>query len=252
MSPERKAAVERNSVPLTANFSVKQDYNYPNDSNKKFDPLGFLSSTSLGERLHAGNFNWLGIIGVIGIIIAFGHSILGMSGYETLAQVYREVEAPKLPNFRKAAFIVFIYSLSLTSAISFLAVLLIPDDVRMPQYSQNLIGGLSMHVIGPVWAKLILNAFVVVVGALILSGARLDAQTPPKIRHQLPHPVPDPGIAIDNHHRQSGRRSPAWRGIRLRRGLELCFHDRVDGDSALQGQDAARLSNAAQSPPRVG
>ena len=60
-------------------------------------------------------------------MIAFGHSILAMSGEETLAQVYREVESPKLPNFRKAAFIVFIYSLVFTAGISFLAVLLIPE-----------------------------------------------------------------------------------------------------------------------------
>ena len=33
--------------------------------------------------------------------IAFGHSILAMSGEETLAQVYREVESPKLKNFKK-------------------------------------------------------------------------------------------------------------------------------------------------------
>ena len=46
-----------------------------------------------------------------------------MSGEETLAQVYREVESPKLTNFKKAAFIVFLYSLVLTGGISFLAVL---------------------------------------------------------------------------------------------------------------------------------
>ena len=33
--------------------------------------------------------SWLSIIGVIGVIIAFGHSILAMSGEETLAQVRR-------------------------------------------------------------------------------------------------------------------------------------------------------------------
>ena len=37
-----------------------------------------------------------------------------MSGLETLAQVYREVESPKLPNFKKAALIVFLYSLLFT------------------------------------------------------------------------------------------------------------------------------------------
>ena len=67
------------------------------------------------------------MIGAIGIVIAFGHSILAMSGEETLAQVYREVESPKLPNFKKVGFIVFAYSLLLTGSMNFLAVLLIPE-----------------------------------------------------------------------------------------------------------------------------
>jgi amino acid transporter len=171
MTAEERAKVERNTVPLAPTFEVKQDYNFPDDPTKTVDPLGFLSSTGLGERLRTGNFSWLSVIGLLGVLIAFGHSILAMSGEETLAQVYREVEAPKLKNFRKAGFIVFVYSLGLTSLISFLAVLLIPNDVRMHDYSQNLIGGLAMHVVGPTWARLLLNAFVVGIGALILSGA---------------------------------------------------------------------------------
>jgi nucleotide-binding universal stress UspA family protein len=61
--------------------------------------------------------------------------------------------------------------LLLTSLISFLAVMIIPDSVRMSQYSGNLIGGLAMYVAGPQWARLALNALVVIVGSLILSGA---------------------------------------------------------------------------------
>ena len=95
-----------------------------------------------------------------------------MSGEETLAQVYREVESPKLPNFKKVGFIVFAYSLLLTGSMNFLAVLLIPDKLRMTTYYDNWMGGLAMHMIGPVWLLLLLNAFVVVVGFLILSGRR--------------------------------------------------------------------------------
>jgi amino acid transporter/nucleotide-binding universal stress UspA family protein len=139
------------------------------------DPLGFISrffpSVAAKIREHTQPGNWLSILGVVGLLIAFGHSILAMSGEETLAQVYREVESPKLPNFKKAAFIVFLYSLLLTATISFLAVLLIPDSVRMKDYKDNLIGGLAMHVWGSRYAQLGLNAFVVVVGFLILSGA---------------------------------------------------------------------------------
>ena len=113
----------------------------------------------------------LTFFGLKGIAIAFGHSILSMSGYETLAQVYREVESPKLPNFKKAALVVFVFSVFLTVGISFMAVMIIPDDVRMSRYADNLIGGLAMNVYGPDWLKLLLNAFVVIVGSLILSGA---------------------------------------------------------------------------------
>jgi amino acid transporter/nucleotide-binding universal stress UspA family protein len=137
------------------------------------DPLGFLGRfPSIADPLRkTGSAGWLGLIGVIGIVIAFGHSILAMSGEETLAQVYREVESPKLKNFKKAAFIVFIYSLLLTGTVSFLAVIMIRTDLRMGKYYDNFIGGLAMQMVGPVWLTLMLNAFVVVVGFLILSGA---------------------------------------------------------------------------------
>src|SRR5216684_447349 len=137
------------------------------------DPLGslgrLLPPSTVQEIRHPRS--WWSIIGVIGLLIAFGHSILAMSGEETLAQVYREVESPKLPNFKKAAFIVFVYSLVLTAGVSFLAVLIIPDEVRMKDYSANLIGGLARYVLGPPSVKLALEAFVVVVGFLILAGA---------------------------------------------------------------------------------
>src|SRR5215831_17335156 len=36
----------------------------------------------------------------VAMTIAFGHTLLSMSGFETLAQVYREIAAPKLKNLR--------------------------------------------------------------------------------------------------------------------------------------------------------
>jgi amino acid transporter len=139
------------------------------------DSLGVLASTGAAEALgrvgEPGGPPWLSLVGLFGIAVAFGHSILAISGQEVLAQVYREVESPKLKNFKKAALIVFIYSLLFTGLISFLAVMLIPDAERVPKYADNLIGGLAMHVVGPVPLRLMLNAFVVVVGFLILAGA---------------------------------------------------------------------------------
>src|SRR5262245_53661127 len=103
------------------------------DLNKKIDdPLGFLPyllPASWVESLRHP-VNLLGLVGLAGMLIAFGHSVLAMSGLETMAQVYREVESPKLPNFKKAAAIIFFYSLFFTGTISFLAVMLIPDKER--------------------------------------------------------------------------------------------------------------------------
>lgn len=110
-------------------------------------------------------------LSLVGITIAFGHSLLAMSGEESLAQVYREIEAPKLKNLKRAGFIIFLYSLLLTALVSFFAVLIIPDGVRMSQYSNNLISGLTMYFVGPENLKFLFQAFVVFVGFLILSGA---------------------------------------------------------------------------------
>ena len=107
---------------------------------------------------------------LVAVFIALGHSVLAMSGAESLAQVYREIEHPKLPNLKKAALVIFIYSMIFTSLVSFFAVMIIPDKTR-PQYFQNLIGGLAMSLQGPLAARLAFHVFVVVVGTLILSGA---------------------------------------------------------------------------------
>src|SRR6266852_1403385 len=58
-----------------------------------------------------------------------------------------------------------------TGVISFFAVMIIPDDVRMSAYSDNLIGGLAMYVVGPLSVRLALRGIVVFVVFLILAGA---------------------------------------------------------------------------------
>lgn len=126
------------------------------------------------------------VVGTIGILIAFGHTLLAMSGEESLAQVYREIEAPKVPNLLKAGAVIALYSLVLTGVVTFFAVMIIPDAERIrtvvdpvtgtvvresAKYTDNLISGLAMHLLGPQWLRLVLQAFVVFVGFLILSGA---------------------------------------------------------------------------------
>jgi amino acid transporter len=110
------------------------------------------------------------MIGFLGIMIAFGHSVLAMSGEETLAQVNRELEHPKLKNLMRAGIVIFVFSLLFTSLVSFFAVAIIPDSER-PKYFENLISGLAMSFVGPEWLRLLFQGFVVVVGFLMLSGA---------------------------------------------------------------------------------
>ncbi|MEX2261599.1 MAG: APC family permease [Bryobacteraceae bacterium] len=109
-------------------------------------------------------------IPVVAIIIAFGHSILSMSGFETLAQVYREISYPKLKNLKITGNIVCTYGLVFTGLVTLFAVMIIPDDMR-GQYVHNLLGGLAMHLSGPLFLRLAFQAFVVIVGVMLLSGA---------------------------------------------------------------------------------
>ena len=74
-----------------------------------------------------------------------------MSGEESLAQVYREIEHPKVKNLKRAGMVIFVYSLLFTSLVSFFAIAIIPDSVR-PKFYDNLISGLAMHVVGPLSA----------------------------------------------------------------------------------------------------
>jgi len=124
------------------------------------------SKESLGWLLGS----WASKLPLVLLMVGFGHSVLAMSGEESLAQVNREIEHPKLKNLERTGLVIFIYSLLFTSLVSFFAVMIIPDAVR-PAYFANLIGGLAMNVVGPYTLKLFFQGFVVVVGALILSGA---------------------------------------------------------------------------------
>jgi amino acid transporter/nucleotide-binding universal stress UspA family protein len=104
------------------------------------------------------------------VLIAFGHAVLSMSGFETLAQVYREIAHPKLKNLKITANIICFYALISTGVVTIFAGMIIPEAQRK-EYYDNLIGGLAMHLAGPQLLRLGFHAFVVLVGVLILSGA---------------------------------------------------------------------------------
>jgi amino acid transporter len=122
------------------------------------DALGWLRGTALPG------------ITAIAVLVGLGHSFLAMSGWESLAQVYREIEHPKPRNLQKAGLVIFLYAVTFTASVSFLAVALIPDDVRL-KFSDNLISGIAMHLVGPLPLRLVFQGFVVLVGFLMLAGA---------------------------------------------------------------------------------
>ncbi len=134
----------------------------PTPSNLHFSPdaLGFL------RHVH-----WGATFGLFGILMAFGHSVLAMSGEESLAQVNREIEHPKLKNLKRATIVIAVYSFLFTGVGTLLAVMIIPDAVRLHVYRDNLIAGMAMYLVGPLAARLLFRVFVVVVGFLILGGA---------------------------------------------------------------------------------
>lgn len=154
---------------------------------------------------------WLSQLTVVIVLAGFGHSILAMSGEESLAQVNREIESPKIQNLKRAGLIIFLYSLLFTSLVSFFAVMIIPDEVR-PQYLGNLISGLAMHVSGPHQLRLLFQGAVVLVGVLILSGA---VNTAIVGSNGVLNRVSEDGVLPGWFRRPHGRYGTSYRSINL-------------------------------------
>jgi len=161
--------------------------------------------------------SWISHFTWIIMFVGFGHSVLAMSGEETLAQVNREIEHPKLKNLEKTGLVIFIYSLLFTSLVSFYAVMIIPDGVRH-DYFANLIGGIAMYLVGPTVLKLIFHAFVVLVGVLILAGAQ---NTSIVGANGVLNRVAEDGVLTDWFQKPQRRYGTSYRIINLIVGLQL-------------------------------
>src|ERR1700678_4290673 len=160
---------------------------------------------------------WISHLTFIILFVGFGHSVLAMSGEETLAQVNREIEHPKLKNLEKTGLVIFIYSLLFTSLVSFFAVMIIPDKVR-PDYFANLIGGIAMYLVGPTSLKLLFHGFVVLVGVLILAGAQ---NTSIVGANGVLNRVAEDGVLTSWFQKPHNRYGTSYRIINLIVGLEL-------------------------------
>jgi amino acid transporter len=175
-----------------------------------------LDHESLGWLTALKN-TWLSHLTLFIVFVGFGHSVLAMSGEETLAQVNREIAHPKLKNLKKAAVVIGVYALLFTALTSFFAVMIIPDKIR-PEYFGNLISGIAMNLWGPLWARLIFHGFVVLVGVLILSGAQ---NTSIVGANGVLNRVAEDGVLTDAFQKPHPRYGTSYRIINLIVGLQL-------------------------------
>ena len=169
------------------------------------ESLGWLSGT------------WASKLTLVILLVGFGHSVLAMSGEETLAQVNREIEHPKLRNLQKTGLVIFVYSLLFTSLVSFFGVMIIPDSVR-PNFFANLISGITMYLVGPYSLKLAFHAFVVLVGVLILSGAQ---NTSIVGANGVLNRLAEGGVLTDWFQKPQRRYGTSYRIINMIVGLQL-------------------------------
>src|SRR5262249_31899335 len=170
------------------------------------DAIGFLRGTNLARAF-----------GLFGILIAFGHSVLAMSGEESLAQVNREIAHPKLTNLKKAAVIIGIYSFVFTGICSLLAVMMIPDETRA-NYKDNMLSGMVVYFAGPYIFRLIFRVSVVFVGFLMLSGA---VNTAIIGSNGVLNRVSEDGVLTDWFRKPHRKYGTSYRIINLVVGLQL-------------------------------
>jgi amino acid transporter len=172
-------------------------------------------------------------IPIVALMIAFGHSLLSMSGFETLAQVYREIAYPKMKNLRITANIVCWYAVICTGVITVFAGMIISaDDIRQ-QYSDNLLGGLAMHLAGPELLRLGFHIFVVIVGVLILSGA---VNTSIIGANGVLNRVAEDGVLLDWFRKPHARYGTTFRIVNLITLLQLATIIGSKGDVYLLGE----------------
>ncbi|HTU46836.1 MAG TPA: APC family permease [Bryobacteraceae bacterium] len=171
-------------------------------------------------------------IPIVAIIIAFGHSLLSMSGFETLAQVYREIASPKLKNLKITGNIVCLYAIFSTGVITLFAAMIIPDAQRK-NYVDNLIGGLAMNLAGPEILRLSFHVFVVIVGVLILAGA---VNTSLIGANGVLNRVAEDGVLLEGFRKPHAKYGTTYRIINLITILQLLTIVLSRGDVYLLGE----------------
>ncbi|HZU27851.1 MAG TPA: APC family permease [Bryobacteraceae bacterium] len=172
-------------------------------------------------------------IPTIACIVAFGHALLSMSGFETLAQVYREIAYPKLRNLKFCANIVCWYAVICTGVITVLAAMILDPEKIRTEYAANLLGGLAMNLAGPQLLRLLFHVFVVIVGVLILSGA---VNTSIIGANGVLNRVAEDGVLLDWFRKPQRKFGTTYRIINVIALLQIAIIVMSRGDMYLLGE----------------
>jgi hypothetical protein len=127
---------------------------------------------------------------------------------------------------------VCIYATICTGLITLFAGMIIPDKVR-GEYSENLLGGLTSHLIGPPLLLLGFHIFVVIVGVLILSGA---VNTSIIGANGVMNRVAEDGVLLDWFRKPHNRFGTSYRIINLVALLQLTTILLSRGDTNKLGE----------------
>jgi hypothetical protein len=166
------------------------------------------------------------------LFICLGHTLLAMSGEEALAQVYREIEAPKQKNLIKTAIIIFAVSICFTGFCTFWCFMIVPEAQRLAA-GDNLLNALVMNFVGPEMLKLAMVLFVVIVGAMILAGA---VNTSIFASNAVLNRVAEDGILPDWFRKPHARFGTTHRVIHLIGGLQIATILVTHGEVKLLGE----------------
>ena len=176
-----------------------------------------------------------------------------------------------MKNLKITANIVCWYAVVCTGVITVFAGMIITSAEIRDKYSDNLLGGLAMHLAGPELLRLAFHIFVVIVGILILSGA---VNTSIIGANGVLNRVAEDGVLLDwfrkphkrfgttsriiniitllqigHHHRQPRRCLPAGRSVCVRRGLEFLPEVARRAGAALPAARSG-IQIPVQFPPR--
>ncbi len=129
--------------------------------------------------------------------------------------------------------VIAVYSFFFTGLCSLLAVMIIPDDVRVHVYRDNLIAGMAMNLVGPEIMRIIFRGFVVLVGFLILGGAvntAIVGSTGVLMR------IAEDGVLSDWFRKPQRKYGTSYRIVNLVAGMQLFVIVTTHGNVLMIGE----------------